>query len=369
MSIRAGFYLLGGIVFGLLTQACGDNLGASPDSHLADSHEIAIDAPKGLPKFTHLITFGDSLSDVGTYDVGTVMALGGGKYTVNGLAPGIWVDQLAAKLTLAAPCAAETGLDGMGGFQVAVVDHPTCTNYAQGGARVTNPVGPGNKALGGANATLGQLTVPVVTQVARHLTKAGGSFAADDLVTVLAGANDAFIHLGLVGAAQETPAAALDAMATAGDSLAGYVRTEIVAKGATHVVVVTVPDISLTPFARTQTGPTQQLIQQMTTTFNTHLKDGLTIVAGAVVLADAYAQSADQDSNPSMYGITNGMVPACDLAPAKNPLSSSLVCSGGNVIAGDTSHYLYADGVHPTPFGHGLLVKIVTTAMTAKGWL
>ena len=57
------------------------------------------------------------------------------------------------------------------------------------------------------------------------------------------------------------------------------------------------------------------------------------------------------------------------LTVAKNPLGSSLVCSAGNVIAGDISKYLFADSVHPTPFGHSLLAKQVSDAMKAKGWL
>ena len=35
-------------------------------------------------KFASQVSFGDSLSDVGTYNVGTVKALGGGKFTING---------------------------------------------------------------------------------------------------------------------------------------------------------------------------------------------------------------------------------------------------------------------------------------------
>jgi outer membrane lipase/esterase len=86
-----------------------------------------------------------------------------------------------------------------------VVNHPTCTNYAQGGARVTNPVGPGNKLLGGNNAVLGQLTVPVATQVARHLTKTGGRFSGREVVQVLAGANDVFMQLASLSAGAAVP--------------------------------------------------------------------------------------------------------------------------------------------------------------------
>ena len=53
------------------------------------------------------------------------------------------------------------------------------TNYAQGGARVTIPIGPGNKALfnpadpSTSGDAIGQLTVPVKTQVARVLMTLG----------------------------------------------------------------------------------------------------------------------------------------------------------------------------------------------------
>jgi outer membrane lipase/esterase len=79
--------------------------------------------------------------------------------------------------------------------------HAECFNYAQGGSRVTNPVGPGNKALDKPGAvSLGQMTVPVVTQIANHLKKVGGKFKGDELVIVMAGGNDALEQLGELSA-------------------------------------------------------------------------------------------------------------------------------------------------------------------------
>src|SRR5258708_284699 len=108
------------------------------------------------PGFTNQVTFGDSLSDVGSYAVGGVAALGGGKYTINGDATATdaaltgknWTELLAARLGLPAPCAAQTGLTGDAslGFQVTIKNDSKCFGYAQGGARVTNTVGPGNSA-------------------------------------------------------------------------------------------------------------------------------------------------------------------------------------------------------------------------------
>src|SRR5438105_3112147 len=60
--------------------------------------------------FTNMVSFGDSLSDIGTYKVGTIAALGGGKWTVNGPTAKNWTELIAADIMVAPPCAAETGL-------------------------------------------------------------------------------------------------------------------------------------------------------------------------------------------------------------------------------------------------------------------
>jgi outer membrane lipase/esterase len=379
---------------------------------------------------TSQVVFGDSLSDLGTYGVGTVAALGGGKYTINNVVNGKnqslnWTEWMALAFGLPAPCAAQTGLNGLAsqGFSVPVVNHAGCTSYAQGGARVTNPVGPGNALLGGSNAILGQLTVPVVTQVAKHLSLNGGKFNGKEMVYVLAGANDAFMQLaGLsagataaataavtaavpaqigadiaagiclpanasttcvsaavaklsptVGAAaagayfQTNAPAAVGAMGVAGAELANQVNSQMLAKGAKRVTVINVPDISKTPFAATQSPEVQGLVNTMVTTFNAQLKANLSTSA-SVLLVDAYTISRDQVANPAKYFLANVTTPACDLTPAKNPLGSSLTCTTKNLIPGVVSRFQFADGVHPTPYAQGLLAVAVSAAVLQKGW-
>ena len=424
-------------------------------------------------KFTSMVSFGDSLSDVGTYKVGTVAALGGGTYTVNGIAGAIgsnptpsknWTELIAAQVDLAAPCPAQTGLNSAAslGGPVAVTNNPACTNYAQGGARVTDPVGPGS-ASAPVNSPLGQLTVPIVTQIGRHLTKVGGSFSGTELVTVMAGGNDVLELLDLlkaqaaaagttafgnslaggltqqvpgftaqtgvtIGTALQTAAAApgatttsivtaalmqaialgapatlatpgdatlgaiiaaattagnaagaayattngpaaVAAMAQAGGELAAYVKTLIIGKGAKYITVVNLPDVSLTPSAKAQSLETQALISNMVIYFNTQLQTGVAGLPG-VILVDAYADNRNQIANPAGYALTNVKDTACNLTkPGPNALGSSLVCNTSNVIAGDTSHYLFADTVHPTPYGYKLLAQLVTKSMVLAGWL
>jgi outer membrane lipase/esterase len=340
------------------------------------------------PKFTAQVSFGDSLSDVGSYKVGIVAALGGGQFTINAASavpatPTNWTELTAPKFGLAAPCAAQTGLDNgsavtpstpygtPAGTVIPVTDYAACTGYAQGGARVTNPVGIGNKALGGGGFAL---TVPVVTQIQNFLTAHSSSFNADEIVFVMAGANDVFFQAGLVSASAISPTSAVQAVQTAASELAAAVKTQIIANGAKYVVVVNVPDIASTPQVTSLTGPaltqTTALMNTLVSAFNAQLKADLPDSAN-VLNVDAFTASHDEVANRGKYNLTNVTATACDLAAPSNPLASSLACNANNVIGGSLAavdHYLFADKVHPTPYGHSLFALYVLQAMTNKGW-
>lgn len=422
-----------------------------------------------ITKFTNEVTFGDSLSDVGSYAVGAVAQLGGGKYTINGnntsinpeLTGKVWTEVVAAQLSLPAQCAAQTGLtgDASKGLSVPVTFHANCFNYAQGGSRVSDPVGPGNAAAGSA---LGATTVPLVTQIANHLAKTGGKFSGTELVTLLSGGNDVLAQLTAletaaaaagqsagakafasslvsqlaagapnpttaaqsIGLAVQTAAASgaatadivkaavtaaaqagntaavqpgvygpmvttaqtaattagnaagaayataqgpalVTALGTAGATMAAAIKTQIVAKGAKYVVVAALPDVGSAPVAKHESADVQKLIAAMVDAFNKQLVAGLGNDP-AILFVDLYKISHDQVTNPAPYGLTNTSTPAC----GANALgTTSLVCSKTNVIAGDVSHYMFADDIHPTPFEHALIARYVLEQMSVKGWL
>jgi len=354
-------------------------------------------------QFSSQVSFGDSLSDVGSYAVGGILVLGGGRYTVNSSlangapAPTNWTELMAAQLRQSAPCPAETGLDGIAispqiSFAVTPVMHtPGCTAYGQGGAMVTNLYGPGNSNTTAnpvdGSAVLGQLTVPIVTQMTNHLAAHGGAYTGNEVVFVLAGGNDAIfqtaLFLGTVqaGGASVAPAAgtaAVQALGLAGAQLAGYINQLVVAKGAKYVVVLNLPDLSTTPFGNEVEAllpGTQALVNTMVTTFNNQLQTGLT--SPNVLYVDVHTVSADQIANPAAYGLTNVTGTACNLNYPANPLATqgspnsgtSLVCNASNLNPGDISHYEFADQVHPTPYGNILLARYVASQMAIKGWL
>ncbi len=438
--------------------------------------------------YSAVVSFGDSLSDAGTYKVGPVAALGGGLFTVNGIGGSVGADPVPsynwAQLVSAAAvgkinCSARTG-----GFGVAEATIPGCTNYAQGGSRVTDPVGPGNKGKTGTVFNAAQ-TEPVVAQLGYFLADAGGSFTGKELVTVLAGANDIFGQTGIltanatlvggqalgtslvtqlisglapanqataqvaIGTAIATesanPAATPTSIITAAITAAGtdaFVNTyanpnlanaaaiganagaaataagnayaagagaqaavtgmvtaagQLVAqvqamatKGAKHIVVVNLPDVSQTPFARAtivyntdgsvKDSSQQQLVLAMTTAFNQALQAGLAVApdtaSNGILLVDVFSENKRQLADPAHYALVNIKDVACDLTSPANAFAtpgkadgSSLVCNTNNRIPGDTSHYMFADGVHPTPYGHKLLAQYVTQKLVLAGWL
>jgi len=48
---------------------------------------------------------------------------------------------------------------------------------------------------------------------------------------------------------------------------------------------------------------------------------------------------------------------------------TSLTCTTPSTVAGDTSHYLFADGVHFTPFEYQFIGELVNKELLLAGWL
>jgi phospholipase/lecithinase/hemolysin len=357
-------------------------------------------------RFGSVVSFGDSLSDAGTYKVGTVAALGGGRFTINGPGGKVWTEFLADMLGTPAQCPARTGmLPNLPGVTGAVVqDFANCFNYAEGSSRVTSegsgPNGVALQAFGQQN--LGFIADSLNEQFNRHLAKVGGAYKGDELVTINAGGNDLFMQLngvfaaaggGAAAAAAATiagwpqqvidavaaggpdatntaAAAAVAAMGQAGADLASYVKTLVAGKGARHIVVRNLGDVNLTPFGLTFDAATKGLITNMTTAFDGQLKTGLDGIAG-VVIYDEYAQGAEIAADPAKFGFSNITTPACapnEFSTPGQTYGPSIVCTTGKLVAGDTSRYRFSDDVHPTPYAHQFDADTVLALMAAAGW-
>lgn len=359
-------------------------------------------APTTQGSFTALVSFGDSLSDLGAYSPATSLTGNGappyfgGKFTNNSAASTVWVENLATTLGLLVT-PAEVGFAGQS-VKCPAAANPalagTCTGYGQGGSRVTDPNGIGKSG--------GALTVPMVTQVANHLARFS-SFKASDLILVFGGNNDVFTQAGMLGykagliqadaaagkiTADEAKNRLLDAqteaqgeMKKAATELADLVKNQILAKGGKYVAVWNLPDSSFTPYGQLGLDASgRQVLTTLVDTFNLWLREGLT--NQPVLWVDANTSFKDVYLNPAKYGITNNQVPVCDagkIALITGGLvtdGSSLFCNStagapfnGIRDGADVDTWQFADGVHPSTGGHRVLSTEAAKILRAAGWI
>jgi len=358
-------------------------------------------APSTQGSFTAVVSFGDSLSDVGAYSPATSLSGAGaapyfgGKFTTNGAGGTVWVENVATRLGLLTT-PAEVGFGGTS-VKCPAAAVPalagTCTAYGQGGSRVTDPNGIGKAT--------GALTVPVKAQIANHLARFT-SFRSSDLILVWAGNNDAFIQFGAFTAAAaviqadavagritaneantrlfQAQTAAQGEMKKAALELTGYVKTEILAKGGRYVAVFNLPDSSLTPFGSTLPANVKPVLSALVDTFNLWLQDGLT--GAAVKIIDQNTPGKDVYSRPAAYGITNNTVPTCD-ATVISAITGGAVTDGSSLFCNatvgapyyglragaDVNTWQFADAVHPTKGGHKIISDYVLAQLRAFGWI
>jgi len=296
-------------------------------------------------KYTAQVSFGDSLSDVGSYAVAGVAAAGGGKFTINGdntkinpeLTGKNWTEHLAAQFGLPAPCAAETGLEGnVPTLQAPRVKHPGCFGYAMGGSRVTNPVGPNNKLTGSA---LGALTVPVVTQIANHLAVSGGKFSGTEAVFVMAGGNDVLFQLGALQAG--ATAAGTKAGADAGAQAFATNLTMALAAGAPNPTTAAAAIGAAIKTASAAPGATSATI--VGAAVQAAVIAGNTAVSSPAVYGPLVAKA---QADATVTGNAAGAKAGADYAAAQGPLLIASMKQAGTELVALVKDQIIAKGAN-----------------------
>lgn len=340
---------------------------------------------------------GDSLADSGTF---------GFKATVQGSAPTgpgstpIWPERVATTYgqTLC-PHYTSNGTS----FGV----NATCTNYAVAGGRINNFTAPAS---------------PV--SITRQIQDAGtAGYNGSELVLIDGGGNDAADLIGAYlrvprdgGAAYRTvlstvlDAATVNAAFAAGatglaqvggrymQALAGQfattIKTHTLDKGAKRVAIVNMPGITLTPRFRAvlasvsaasgapAAAQAEAVFDGWVQAFNTQLASSVT-GDSRIVIADLYSSFKDQATNPAQYQLTNVTTAACPVTGVGSdglptytfPTCTAAALSAATPPAGATGGsnwwqtYGFADGFHPTPYGHQLVGQLVSRALAQAGWL
>jgi phospholipase/lecithinase/hemolysin len=318
-----------------------------------------------------VVVFGDSLSDVGTYRVGPIAQLGGGKFTTN---PGpIWCESVGLLLGTAVTPFRQ----GLGGVSTILGG----TGFAMGGSRVSRQPGILCKPDPTTGACTAALTIPVTEQLSDYLTANDNHFSDNQLVFVLAGANDILFQLGALQAKVQAgvpfPQAQDEALAEirqAASDLTGAVQ-RIIDHGGTRVAVLNIPDIADSPLAKLpDTAPLNGLIAAMVQLFNETVAASL--AGSPVVLVDLNAELKRVLKNPAAFHVTETNLPACDaakIAVATGGVEvggSSLYCSASTLVGNLAPlTYLFADVLHPTTLGHLILARRVVLDLLREGLL
>ena len=342
---------------------------------------------------------GDSLADSGTFS--------GLKFTVQGNA--IWTERVTSSVGAPALCPRYIAQSAS-----LVVANPTataCTSYGVGGARI-NPEG-----------LVGDTTpFSVVQQLATLasekpyspdqllLVDGGGNDVADLVGKYLAASTDnglAFTTLaGELLTTQEINAAFLAGNLPAvgtlylqrlADRLADALTTHALNRDASRVVVLTVPDVTVTPrFLAVLAGVAQQvnslpgaspgdgeaaaadvkaLVNGWVQAFNAQLRSRLG-AQSRVAIVDFYASLNQWVGAPATYGFTNATTPACPSIgvdgsglPAYDiSLCTATLLDSSQQPAGWWQSYLFSDNFHGTPRTNELMAQTVVQALVAKGW-
>ncbi len=334
---------------------------------------------------------GDSLTDVGVF---------GARFTVQSSNPAtpylVWPELVANGLSLGTLCPA---------YNATLAPVANCTGYGVGGAQI-NPVTLTRTSGLVTGASAGSDTSPFsIVQQITDMSQ-GRTFGAKDVIMIDGGGNDAnalasSLLEGLnpmnpfaadalaayrVVLKDLLPAATVDAVANTNLNglaqlggaymqatarmLAGAVKTQLLTKGAERVVVLNLPDLSKAPVLNTLNNPTAfAIIDGWAKAMNAELVNELTADSNKVLIVD-------------FYSILNGYVKSPNTAKVGNVSLSNATdkaCGTTNITACvdttlDTSGpvgwstYLFADGLHSTPFGNQLLAQSVRNAINTKGW-
>ena len=345
-------------------------------------------------KTTAVKVAGDSLNDSGTF---------GFKFTVQTTpAAMIWTDRVAAAVGAPALCPryAATGA-------TTVALNPTatsCTSYGVGGGRI-NPTGlPGD-------------TTPFsVVQQLKDIA-ASGNYGPEELLLVDGGGNDAADLVGAYLTAQTDGGASFVAlvgelgvpvpsadlvpvgaayMTALASQLANAINAEALTKGAQRVVVITAPDVTVTPrflallagiSASGPAGPaTAEAVKNVANgwvvAFNTQLRNRFS-GNNRVAVVDFYAELNKWVTDPTnpAYGLTNVTTPACpavgtdgqglpayNISACTDALLNTAPFPAGATAPNWWQTYVFSDNFHGTPRTNQLMGELVTRTLEARGW-
>jgi phospholipase/lecithinase/hemolysin len=379
---RASLTLAASTALSVLIAACG---GSSADT----TPRVAITSVKVM---------GDSLADVGTFGI---------KFTIQG--NDTYPERIAQLYGLPKGC----NFFAFTGTTFAANPTAGCTNFAIGGGVINAASGPYTsqdpRIIGNQFSTAnlagnfsakdlliidggGNDAAALVTAYLAQPTDAGASYQAL-LATVLTPAQMGALGTACAGGPTAGCQAALAGaggtyMTSLANNFYDTIQTKALDKGAQQVALLNMPGITNTPLFQgvlkqieTQAGATvraqsEALFKGWVVAFNTQLA---TRAAGnaKVALVDFYTEFNNQIASPAQFALTNVTTPACadkgSVAATWGTCTDAFLAA--NPPAGATGGanwyktWAFADGFHPTAFGHQLLSQLISRSLAVAGWL
>lgn len=212
-----------------------------------------------------------------------------------------------------------------------------------------------DRCLGTATTASGQVLAQPGQKVAdldaQLAAVTGGAPKDDDIAVVMIGMHDILEAYGKYpGTSRE---ALLDEVRTHAAQLGNWINT--LATSGPAVVVLTVPDLGLTPYAKAQDiaagdSTRSALLKELTSTFNNRMSVTLINDGRLIGLVFADVETQNNARFPSSFGLTNVVDAAClDSAPLPGCNTSTLVT--GATAAG----HMWADSLRLGPTVQGRL--------------
>lgn len=348
-------------------------------------------------RITSVKVVGASLADSGTF---------GYKFTVQsgtGTPYRVYTDRIAATYGIGNFCSAYSSADGTN-FST----NAGCTNHAVAKASINYVSAPTSKysqvqqLIDAGNAGYGSNDLLIVGEgsandmsalISAFLTARAGSFATFNAlrsgVTLAASS----------GNIANFPAEGVEYARALADKLTAAIKTNALDKGATRIAVLNTLDITKTPQLQAALAPYGSataanliaLIQTWIQAYNARLEANLAPYGSKVAIVDFYTNFNAEMADPAQYGLNDITGTVCDqivnaggthapgavslatpsvvLACTDSAASAITPSQGADGTSAWWQRYLFADGFHPTPYGHQLLAQLVAKRLTEAGWL
>ncbi len=304
-----------------------------------------------------IISFGDSLSDLGTYNPTLIDAdptndrQTGLTFTTK---PGsLWNQYVAVEYRLALQPARQVifgpkdtvgGIVPLGG-----------SGSAEGGALVEGELPDGNPLDGivpDDPSIQGPTARSVSAQIDTYLEARGG-FNAEQLVLIHGGPNNFFIFFGALEVRGDplTEAALQALVAKTADHMVDEIR-RLIDNGATNILYSNLPNLGATP-SLNEDPAVAAGANQASIAYNEAVAQGLE--GTNVVIFDLYELLEAAIQRPIDFMLVNVEDPACTSQTGTSGDITALLCTPATLIAPNADQtYLFADGVHPTARGHAI---------------